>query len=155
MGPYAVRRLMSLSVLLMGLVGMIAPGKIIPRTSLQGNLGVSRGENRDDSDTTRSSLAGRLRLFYAEDERRQVKSYTLVLDGRTLIVASVKEDGGLDTLEYYKEGRPEVFVMDRNNDGALDWWELRTSPDEGILARDDDYDGIVDKEVPIAYVTKY
>ena len=69
-------------------------------------------------------------------------------------------DGVLDHWRFWKkmdsgEFPTEFWVRDRNSDQRLDEWYKRTGHDEGVLAKDTNFDGVVDEVSPITIVRKY
>ena len=119
-------------------------------------LALFGGQDDAATNATTSPLDESSRLLYHEDDSGHLEGYELVKDGRILLMLwDTDHNGELDRIEYYLNGESEILVKDRNGDHKVDWWQLRTAPEEGTLARDDDCDGVVDEESQIRFVTKY
>lgn len=113
-------------------------------------------EDKSAAQVGTTPINNRIQVLYHLDDSGKVKGYELVKDDRILLMLWDDDgDGLLNMLEYYVDGESEVLVQDRNGDRKADWWQLRTGVEEAALARDDDYDGVVDKESTIRFVTKH
>lgn len=98
----------------------------------------------------------RIQLLVYLNNQGEVEGYELVKDDLTLLMLwDYDADGVLDMWEYYIDGESDVLVKDRNGDRRIDWWQVRTGIEAAELVRDDDYDGVVDKESKIRFVTKH
>ena len=114
------------------------------------------GDTERADDSTNASIDQRIHLQYHTDDAGNVEGYTLSKDGRVLLILWDDDgDGILNTWDYYVDGTSHVRIKDRNGDRKPDWWQVRTGLDEGILAEDNDYDGVVDEESAVRFVSKY
>jgi hypothetical protein len=86
-------------------------------------------------------------LFFPIGDRGRVQTYEVRVDNRPLYTCSDRDrDGILDSWEILT---PEYFteyeMRDRNQDRRIDHWYMQTGSNSGLLALDDDYDGVAER----------
>jgi hypothetical protein len=82
--------------------------------------------------------------------------YELGWEAGHLWMMDTNRDGVLDQWRFWDKAGNQVFwLKDRNFDRKLDEWYKLAGKDKGALARDEDYDGTVDKVSAVVIVRKY
>ena len=87
---------------------------------------------------------------------RDFIGHDMVWNGRLEIsVLDLDKDGFIDRWTYKEKGQKVFELKDRNGDHKLDSWWRTTGDNEGVLATDEDFDGVAEEIHGTRTVVKY